>query len=107
MTNQGPQLTPPGGVHLLRLPGGVPQEEEAPARATSGQLALSPFSGPAPGLIKSTAPVQAGSSAVSEAGTELQLTRSVAPASDDGDWTLPVVVLVIITIGLSWRAIRR
>lgn len=107
MTRQGPQLTPSGGVHLLRLPGGAPQDGEAPARATSEQLALSPFSGPAPGLIVSTTPVQAGPPAFSETGTVLQPPSSVAPSSDVGDWVLPVAALVLIATVLVWRAIRR
>lgn len=106
MTSQGPQLTPPGGVHLLRLAGGARLEEEASARASAGQLALSPFAGPGPGLVMPTAPVQSGPHAFSEAGTVLHQAPRAAPASEDGDWAMPVVALVIIT-GLAWRAIRR
>ena len=107
MTSQGPQLTPPGGVHLLRLPGGASQEEDASVRATPGQLALSPFSGPAPGLVGPTAPVQSGPHAISETATLLQQVPAAVPASVDGDWTLSVVALVIIATGLAWRATRR
>lgn len=107
MTSQGPQLTPPGGVHLLRLPGGARLGEEASARASAGQLALSPFAGPGPGLVMPTAPVQSGPNAFYEAGTVLHQAPSAAPASGDGDWAMPVVALVIITAGLAWRIRRR
>ena len=108
MTRQGPQLTPPGGVHPLRLPGGARPEDEASASATPGQLALSPFSGPAPGPALPTAPAQSGAHATSGVGTVLQQAPTVSPASEDGDWAvLPIVALVIVATGLAWRAIRR
>ena len=108
MTSQGPQLTPPGGVHLLRLPGGARAQDQAPERATAEQLALSPFSEPAPGLIRPSAPGQSGAHALPAMGVVLQhAPSSVPPGSEVGDWALAIVALLIVATGIAWRATRR
>ena len=86
MTNQGPQLTPPGGVHLLRLPGGV-RLGDAAEPASPGQSALNPFSGPGPVAPAAPAP----------------------PAPQASDWSLTVLALVILLacVGALLRELLR
>lgn len=109
MTSQGPQLTPPGGVHLLRLPGGAPFDPWAAEPPGLGHGAMNPFAGPGPGLILPAASLSPSPHMISGSGTVLQPNLSGMPPAEPGggDWALPVIGFVIIAAVLVRRLTRR